>query len=93
MGGIANNKCKCLDRSNTMDVLRCQAAIVIGKSENGQALADPELLSRVLLAKRINLYQEPLSLSFVGRANQFVQTTLQLNLQKNRFLLKTGRIT
>ena len=41
MGGIANNKCKCLDRSNTMDVLRCQAAIVIEKSENGQAFTDP----------------------------------------------------
>ena len=77
-----------------MDVLRCQAAIVIEKSENGQALADPELLSRVLLAKRINLYQEPLILSFVGRANQFVPNTLQLNFQKKMlFLLKTGRIT
>ena len=75
-------------------VLRCQAAIVIEKSENGQALADPELLSRVLLAKRINLYQELLILIFIGRANQFVQTTLQLNLQKkNISLLKTGRIT
>ena len=34
-------KCKKMHRSNTMDLLRCQAAIVIGKSENGQALADP----------------------------------------------------
>ena len=41
MEGIANNKCKWLDRSNALDLLRCQAAIVIGKSENGQALADP----------------------------------------------------
>ena len=65
-----------------MDVLRRQAAIVIEKSENGQALADPELLSRVLLAKRINLYQEPLILTFIGRVNQFVQTTLQLNFKK-----------
>ena len=88
MGGIANNKCKCLDRSNTMDLLRCQAAIVIEKSENGQALADPELLSRVLLAKRINLYQELLILIFIGRANQFVQTTLQLNLQKKSIFIE-----
>ena len=85
MEGIANNKCKWLDRSNALDLLRCQAAIVIGKSENGQALVDLELLSRVLLARRINLYQEPLILTFIGRANQFVQTTFQLNLQKIYF--------
>ena len=81
MEGIANNKCKWLDRSNALDLLRCQAAIVIGKSENGQALADPWAVSQVLWAKRINLYQEPLILTFIGRANQFVQTTFQLNLQ------------
>ena len=53
-----------------------------GKVKTARHLQIPELLSQVLLANRINLYQEPLILTFIGRANQLEQTTLQLNLQK-----------
>ena len=41
MSGITICKNKYLHHSNSMDVLRVQAAIVIEKSENGQAFTDP----------------------------------------------------
>ena len=68
MEGIANNKCKWLDRSNALDLLRCQAAIVIGKSENGlsyylefywqsELICTTNHSSWLLLAEQTNLYK------------------------------------